>query len=153
MSGIENRNSVTGLDALEIVAAVFKGEPLFLRGFSAGVESETWEGRPPKERRTDSPITLLAEMPAWEGSNALRMHEQDFRYSVGAIVGAFATRAGFDTEELYDRLAHEESEDLHGMRQFGDFQQASLETRQLVADTLAAERLGLAGPLTKFRRD
>jgi len=44
-------------------------------------------------------------MPAWEGSHRMRGHEQDFVYSIGAVVGAFAQRAGMNVDELYGRLS------------------------------------------------
>ncbi len=113
MAGLQEvqRRRVTGTEALEEVAAVFGGDFLFLKGFGAGVESETLTGRVPNERRTDSPITMLAEMPAWEGSRRQLHREQDFRYSVGALVGAFAVRSGLDTDELYDQFVAQAPEE------------------------------------------
>lgn len=148
MSYQKPRSNVTGIEVLEQVAALFGSEPMFLKGFGAGVESETWDGRRPNPRGKDSPITLLAEMPAWEGSHRLRGREQDLRYSIGALVGAFATRAGIDTEKLYDRLAGSETSVPQGLVYT---QQASLDTRQRVAETREAESLGLAGPLTEMK--
>lgn len=44
-------------------------------------------------------------MPAWEGSHRLRMYEQDLAYSIGAVVGAFAQRAGMNVDELHDHFS------------------------------------------------
>ncbi len=44
-------------------------------------------------------------MPAWEGSHRMRRQEQDLAYSIGAVVGAFAQRAGINVDELYDRFS------------------------------------------------
>lgn len=127
------RSVVTGTGVLEQVAAVFDGNVIFLRGFSAGIESETRLGRLPNGQERDSPITLLAEMPAWEGSHRSRGCEQDFSYSVGALVGAFAARAGIDTDALFVRLASAGDEQDYGLHDlevrtpFG--QPASLKTR------------------------
>lgn len=104
MADFERRSIVTGEEDVERIAALFVGNQLFLRGLGAGVESETWPGREEDERFRDSPIWLIATMPAWEGSHRMRGREQDLAYSIGAVVGAFAQRAGMNVDELHDRL-------------------------------------------------
>ena len=105
MADLERRSLVTGVEDVERIAELFVGNKLFLRGLGAGVESETWPGREEDERLRDSPIRLIATMPAWEGSHRMRGHEQDLAYSIGAVVGAVAQRAEMDVQELHERLS------------------------------------------------
>jgi hypothetical protein len=93
------RSSVTGTELLDETIQVFEGRRMFWRGFAAGLESESLD-RNTLSQTIDSPITLLSEMPAWEGSHRSRRHEQDFEYSIGAVVAAFALRDGRDYYEL-----------------------------------------------------
>jgi hypothetical protein len=106
MSVIEGRPEVTGIEHIEQIANMFVGNPLFINGLAAGEASERWSGRPPRQTfEKDSPVALLASMTAWEGEARLKGRELDLAFSVGAVVGAFATRQGVDVWELQKRLS------------------------------------------------
>lgn len=104
MDIITKKSSVSGIDAVNDLVNMFSEDELFRKGFGAGIEAETYPNRTPDPTGKDSPITIIAGMPAWEGSHRLRRREQDLRYSIGALAGAFATRAGLDTDEITDRM-------------------------------------------------
>lgn len=106
MTVIENRPEVSGVEHVEQIANMFAGNELFVKGLGYGAESEHWAGRPPRQAfDKDSPVALIASMQAWEGEQRLKRREQDLVFSIGAVVGAFATRAGVDVFELQDRLS------------------------------------------------
>jgi hypothetical protein len=65
----------------------------------------TWQtGAEVELARKRSPISRIAEMPAWEGSHAGRYLEHDPIYSIGAIAGAFLTVEGVDIDEVIENV-------------------------------------------------
>ncbi len=95
---------VTNIERLpEIVELLRESElfGLFSRGVGMGLEGVMWtDSHSDPHLPLKSPLTVVIETPAWEGSHRGRHNEHDFVYSLGVLVGAFAGRQGIDIEQL-----------------------------------------------------
>lgn len=76
----------------------------FARGYTDGKEGADYaaQGRKPNSLVVDSPLRDITAMPAWfslESRAVLNGESHSLIRSLGAVVGAFAERAGIDLDE------------------------------------------------------
>jgi len=79
---------------------------MFVKGLSMGMEGVEFADENRTEKTpVESPLEAVTSQPAWD-TGYDRVH--DFSYSIGAVVGAFATRGQVDVIEVIEGLTRSE---------------------------------------------